>query len=240
MTFVVSERLNEWSAATERHPLTPDTDYELRGMSNEEAASLLDKLGSAGELGALAALSRDEQLRRLVDRAGRQLLVGLREVTEGRDFDDIIEDELISIPRDSARRAYVSVCTLFQFGIPIRAGVLSRTTGVAFEDFGAHILQPASRVILDAQRGPREQPVYAARHSVIADVVFRRAFRTSRERTEQVKRLLQNLDYGYRDDRRAFMRLISSRWLRDVGIDGAERATRYMFWRASSARMTPP
>ena len=60
VTFVVSERLNEWSAATERHPLAPDTEYELRGMSN--AASLLDKLGSAGELGALAALSRDEQL----------------------------------------------------------------------------------------------------------------------------------------------------------------------------------
>ena len=223
LTFVVSERMNEWLAATERSPLAPDTEYELRRISDREAASLLQKLESAGELGVLQTLPHEEQLRRLVDRAGRQLLVGLREVTEGRDFDIIIEDEMNGLPRETARGAYIMVCTLFQFGIPIRAGVLSRTTGVPFDEFGEAILRPASRVIMELQRSPREEPIYTARHSVIADVVFRRTLRTVRERSDQIKRLLRQLDYGYRDDRRAFIRLISPRWLNEIGIRGSEQ-----------------
>lgn len=219
-TFVIVERRNEWLAATERDPLGPDSEYELRRISNTEAESLLGKLRSANELGVLASLPHEEQLGRLIDRAGRQLLVGLREATEGRRFDDIIESEIDGLPRESARSAYIIVCTLYQFGIPIRAGVLSRTTGVAFEDFAEQILGPAQRVIIDQQRGPRDDPTYSARHSVIADIVFRRALRTPRERANQIGHVLRNLDYGYRDDRRAFMRLISARWLRDIGVQG--------------------
>ena len=223
VTFVVSERTNEWAAATQRNPLPPDSEHKVPRLSNKEASSLLDKLQAANELGVLKTLPRTEQLQRLVERAERQLLVGLREVTEGREFDDIIESEFQGLPLQSAKRAYVAVCTLFQFGIPIRAGVLSRVTGVGFVDFGPAILQPASGVIIDEQRGPREQPVYTSRHSVIADVVFRRALRSSQERAEQIKNLLRQLDYGYRDDRRAFMRLISARWLNRIRVIGPER-----------------
>ena len=223
LTFLVSERMNEWLAATERSPLTPDTEYELRRISDREATSLLQKLESAGELGVLEPLPHEEQLKRLVDRAGRQLLVGLREATEGKDFDKIIENEMNGLPRESARRAYIMVCTLFQFGIPIRAGVLSRTTGVAFDEFGEAIFRPASRVIMELQRSLREEPMYTARHSVIATVVFRRALRTARDRSDQIKQLLRQLDYGYRDDRRAFIRLISPRWLNAMGIRGSEQ-----------------
>ncbi len=223
LTFVVSERRNEWLAATARSPFAPDNEYELRRISDREAVSILQRLAAAGELGVLRALPHEEQLKRLIDRAGRQLLVGLREVTEGRDFDTIIEDEVHGLPREAARRAYVMVCTLFQFGIPIRAGVLSRTTGVPFDEFGEAILRPASRVIMDLQRSPREEPIYTARHSVIAAVVFRRALRTVRERADQIKQLLRQLDYGYRDDRRAFIRLISPRWLGEIGIKGSEQ-----------------
>ena len=68
-TFVVSERMNEWLAATERSPLAPDTEYELRRISDREATSLLKNLESAGELGVLQTLPHEEQLRRLVERA---------------------------------------------------------------------------------------------------------------------------------------------------------------------------
>ena len=223
LTFVVTERMNEWLAATDRSPLTPDNEYELRRISDKEATSLLSRLASAGELGVLESLPSKEQLRRLVNRAGRQLLVGLREVTEGKDFDKIIEDEMNGLPRESARKAYVMVCTMYQFGIPIRAGVLSRTTGIPFDDFRDAILQPAARVIMDSQRSLREEPIYSARHSVIADIVFRRALRSVEERANQIKHLLHQLDYGYRDDRRAFIRLISARWLNEIGIRGKEQ-----------------
>ena len=218
VTYVVSDRYNEWTAATRSNPVAPDVEHEMSRLSNREVANLLDKLEDAQELGVLASLPREQQERRFVKRAGRHLLVLLREVTEGRAFDDIIESELIGIPRPSARRAYVTVCTLFQFEIPIRAGVLSRTTGVAFPDFAEQILRPTSRIILDHQRSSQEEPTYSARHSVVARVVFRRALRSSSDRAAEIMTLLRHLDYGYRDDRRAFVRLISARWLNGVGI----------------------
>jgi hypothetical protein len=51
-----------------------------------------------------------------MNRAGRQLLVTLREITEGRGFDEIVLDEYHHIPSLTARNAYLYVCSLFQFG----------------------------------------------------------------------------------------------------------------------------
>ena len=227
VTYVVADRLNEWTAATQASPVVPEIEHEMSRLSNREVSSLLDRLEQTQELGVLASLPREQQHKRFVERAGRHLLVLLREVTEGRAFDDIIESELTGIPRLSARRAYITVCTLFQFDVPIRAGVLSRTTGVAFPDFAELILRPASRIIIDHQRSTREEPTYTARHSVIARVVFRRALRSSSERAEEITRLLRHLDYGYREDRRAFGRLISARWLKQVGVDVEDQAAIY-------------
>jgi tetratricopeptide (TPR) repeat protein len=218
-TFVIAERLNEWTIGTREVPIEPDRVFEIGVLSDPEADGLLTTLAKAGELGTLAGLPHDEQVARLVTRAGRQLLVGLREATEdGKRFDEIIEDELRALPSDSARRAYLAVCTLFQFNVATRAGVLSRTTGVPFDRFRDLLLEPTRGVILERQSAPWEQPAFEARHRVIAEIVFHRAFRTPEDRSLQVMALLQQLDLGYREDQRAFARLTNARWLRECGI----------------------
>lgn len=234
-TFIVVERANEWKAATQDTPLDPDRLFELGRMTDEEAGALVEKLEQAHELGNLHDLNHDERISRLIRRADRQLLVALREATEDKRFDEIIENELKSLPSESARRAYVTVATLYQFGVATRAGVLSRTTGIPFTDFGARILGPSVGVILEDQRAPWEQPSYVARHRVIAEIVFRRAFRSSTDRAEQVITLLRHLDSGYREDRRAFSRLIHAKWLRDNSIEPEDQEMVY-----STARRLRP
>ena len=219
VTFVVAERLNEWNAATRDNPAEPDRLFEIGALSDVEANAIIDTLDRAGELGTLRDLSRPEQVSRLIVRAERQLLVALREATEdGKRFDEIIEDEFDALPTEAARRAYMAICTLFQFNVATRAGVLSRTTGVPFDKFASSILQPSRGVILEHQAAPWEQPAYQARHRVIAEVVFRRAFRTPDDRAVQVMSVLQQLDLRFREDQRAFARLTSWAWLREVGI----------------------
>jgi len=218
VTFVVIDRENEWTASTSEHPVDADRLFRLARLSDGEARGLVLHLDRANELGGLKGQSLEEQVRILVERAGRDMLVGLREVTEDLLFDEILENEYQHLPTEGAKRAYSTVCTLFQFGVPTRAGILSRITGVPLDRFPESIIHPAKGVILDVQQQPWEQPTFVARHRVIADVIFRRAFPTSSRRSTQIQTLLQNLDPGYRDDYRAFARLINARWLRDRNI----------------------
>jgi predicted Zn-dependent protease len=234
VSFVVTDRVNEWDASTQANPLEPEHRFSL-GRITEHEAEVLDRLDRAGALGTLEGLPRTEQLSRLMDRAGRQLLVALREATEGKRFDEIVKDEYDNIPSDTARNAYLHVCTLYQFGILTRAGILSRVTGTPLADFGQQVLWPTRNVILEEQANPSEQPRYRARHEVIANIVFRRALPTSRARADHILGLLRQLDCGYADDERAFSRLIRYSWLYDHGIAPIDVAEIY----AAARRLRP-
>ncbi len=224
VSFIIADRENEWSDATRENPMDPSRHYRLGRISAEEANAILDKLHEYKAEGALSGLGRAEQIRLLMERARRELLVGLREATEdGRRFDEIVLDEYLNIPASIARSAYLTICTLFQFDIPVRAGILSRMTGVPISEIGPKILTPAEGVILGHEGLAGRQPTYSARHSVIAEIVFSRALPTVNERIHQIVATLRQLDPGYRDDARAFSHLINASWLRKVGIEG-ERA----------------
>ncbi len=219
VSFIGSDRANEWSASTKATPLDPDYRITLGSITRVEAIDILAGMRRTDQLGTLKDLPEEDQLSRLLDRAGRQLLVALREATEeGRRFDEIIEDEYGKIPSETAKRAYLYVCTLYQFGIVTRAGILSRATGVALGDFAEKVLHPTDSVIVERQINVSAQPTYQARHEVIAQIVFRRALPTSRTRADQILAILNQLDPGYRDDHMAFSRLINYRWLRQLGL----------------------
>jgi hypothetical protein len=223
VSFVVGERENEWQESSRSNPLEPNRQYGLGKISQKEAEAIIQKLGRHGLEGTLKGLPFEEQVGRLLERAERVLLVGLREATEdGRRFDEIISDEYQRIPTLIARDAYLFVCTLFQFGVPIRAGILSRLTGVPIAELGPKILAPTAGVILGNQRTIAHQSLYTARHRIIADIVFSRALITKDDRVRQIILLLRQLDPGYRDDERAFMHLINARWLRLHGLTGQD------------------
>jgi hypothetical protein len=228
VSFVVADRENEWEASTDARPLEPDITFSLGRITEEEANAVLDRLAESGQLGTLEPLSRPDQVSRLMDRAARHLLVALREATEeGRRFDDIVVDEYKHIPSETGRNAYLDVCTLYQFGILTRAGILSRAVGVPLAAFGDEVLRPTHHVIIERQPIPHEQPQYQARHEVVAQIVFRRTLPTSARRTNQIMALLRQLDPGYRDDFRAFVRLVSHNWLRLIGLDSKDQGDIY-------------
>jgi hypothetical protein len=98
--LVLGERLNEWRTGHERLNVT---EYQLESLSDPEIARLLDLLDEHAELGVLSDLPRDLQSAAVKQKHGKELLVALREATEGKSFDAILEDEFRGIQSVIAR-----------------------------------------------------------------------------------------------------------------------------------------
>lgn len=129
ITILGCARLNEWSYKNQSHGLTFDISFDLQYLTTPEIDALLQKLELTGQLGILAQQTQTERRQAFIRRADRQLMVALREATEGKRFDQIIQDEYTAIPEETAQEAYLLVCCVYQAKVTMRAGVLRRLTG---------------------------------------------------------------------------------------------------------------
>ena len=213
ITLLGCARLNEWSYKNQSHGLTFDMPFDLQYLTTPEIDALLEKLEIAGQLGILAQRTQGERRQAFIRRAGRQLLVALREATEGKRFDQIIQDEYSAIPEETARDAYLLICCVYQAKVTMRAGVLRRLTSVSFEDFQEKILTPAERVIIEDEEDG--EFVYRARHPIVAQIVADYKIPAAVERLSIYRRIFEALDLGIAEDRLAYQRLSRSRELVD-------------------------
>ena len=117
LTIIATARTNEWREAQNDFPLVSSEEIELRSLSTDEINRVIDALEANQALGLLVGLPREAQVRAFEERAQKQLLVALREATEGRNFDEIIVDEYNNIPTEEGQRAYLLVAALHRFGI---------------------------------------------------------------------------------------------------------------------------
>ncbi len=118
--LIVSDRANAFSY-TER-ALTSDYNvirYSIPNLSEQDVIAVLDTLERNGLLGRLLGLPRKQQIAEISIRAGKQLLVAMREATKGVDFDTILESEFASLPSDEIRIVYAAVCIATAAGYSI-------------------------------------------------------------------------------------------------------------------------
>ena len=225
ITILGCARLNEWSYKNQSHGLTFDISFDLQYLTTPEIDALLQKLELTGQLGILAQQTQTERRQAFIRRADRQLLVALREATEGKRFDQIIQDEYTAIPEETAQEAYLLVCCVYQAKVTMRAGVLRRLTGVSFEDFQEKILTPAERVIIEDEEDG--EVVYRARHPIVAQIVADYKIPDTVERLSIYRRIFESLDLGMTEDRLAYQRLSRSRELADSLMSYSLKASFY-------------
>jgi len=84
--------------------------YGIPNLAENDIVALIETLDRNGLLGRLSGLARERQIYQFSIRAGKQLLVAMREATNGRDFDEIIFGEFDSLPTDEVKVIYASVC----------------------------------------------------------------------------------------------------------------------------------
>jgi hypothetical protein len=149
ITILAAERDNEWSAYGARisdrwHPRV----FGMSNLSHKEVEELVDLLEKHDSLGLLEPLNREERIAAFTERADRQLLVALHEATRGKPFEDIVYDEYEGVVPEEARRLYLDICTLNQFAVPVRAGTISRVSGILFEDYRQRFFRPLQNMVM--------------------------------------------------------------------------------------------
>jgi lipopolysaccharide biosynthesis regulator YciM len=184
--------------------------FQIGQLRPTEIKELLGKLKKYSALGVLSHLNFIEQ-QEAFNNADRHLLVALHEVTLGKAFEEIILDEYEGLKPDKAKRLYLDICTLNQFGAPVRAGIINRITSIPFSMFRKEFILPLDNVVLTSENRYTGDMQYSARHSRIASLVFKLAFSKDEQRVEHLVRLGSCLDEGFKADRFALSELINAR-----------------------------
>jgi tetratricopeptide (TPR) repeat protein len=198
--FVLGERLNEWRQG---HGRLNGREYEIESLSDSEIERLLNCLSEERELGALADLNREMQFAVVKGLHGKELLVTMREATEGMSFDAILEDEFRSIQNELSKRLYLFVCCFHQFGAHLRESLLAELLDSSIQQLHEETKGWLDGVVIYDSVGVSGTFGARARHRTIADIVWERCAEVN-ERESLIHRALTSLNLNYGLDKRAF------------------------------------
>ena len=219
VTVVMAARTNEWNTLPDDTPALVTSSFEIGPLQNREIRDLLELLHAHGCAGHLNELSDDDQFEYFRSTAERQLLVALHEATAGRPFEEIVVDEFRHVVPEEAQQLYLDVCTFHRFHVPLRAGLVSRLSGISMEDFSARFFRPLERVVRVRYDPPSRDYAYSSRHPVIAELVFREILADPHDRAEHFERIVQHMNVDFRSDRRAFEDIIRGREMAELFHD---------------------
>jgi len=204
--FMLGERLNEWRQGRGR--FVPK-EFLIEPLSDPEIYRLLDCLAKHNELNTLEKLNREMQFAVIKEKHRKELLVALREATEGRSFDAILEDEYRGINDSSARKMYLIVCFFYQHGSYVRDILLAQLLNMNLVEVAK--LDDYTMGVIHYDCINESQGIYGARarHRIIASVVWERCADLS-EKEALIQNSLNSLNLGYLPDRKAFDEFIKS------------------------------
>jgi tetratricopeptide (TPR) repeat protein len=206
--FLMGERLNEWRFA--RRGKGTGREFTIEPLSDSEITRLLVCLEENGELNALEDLTPELRVVAIRKNYQNELLVTLREATEGKAFDAILEDEFRSIPSDLARRFYLVVCCFYQHGALIRDNLLADLVGQPLAEMYKATSEATAGVVIFEEIDPSYGHYAArARHRKIALVVWERCSDVS-EREAIILGALSRMNLNYRADAQAFESFVRS------------------------------
>ncbi|GAA3411235.1 SIR2 family protein [Paenibacillus hodogayensis] len=215
LTLVIADRPNEWNysgGGSFRYTRS----WTLSRLSDNEIENIIVKLEKFNCLGNLSDLRKEDRIRRFKEYSDRQLLVALREATEGKKFDELVVDEYESIPDQEARQAYLHVCFMHSFGKGIRTSALARSLEINIVDI-APIFQDLDSLI------DFKDDIVTARHAMIARIIFNSIAELTR--IDILDQLIRRLDLGYISDNHIFRSLMSNEDLID-SLGGIETRRR--------------
>ena len=196
----------------------PPEFLRVGNLSQSEVEGLLDLLDRHNCLGLLKKLTRDEQINSFMDenRADRQLLVALHELTQGKPFEKIILEEHQRIFPEQAQQLYLDIATMHQFAVNVRAGIISRISSIAFEEFKDKFLEPLRNIVRVENDPYTGDLCYRTRHPRVATIVFRETCPDDESKAIQLMRIVESLDVGYSVDKRALEEICRGRSLADT------------------------
>ena len=165
--FVAAERTAPWSRIADAFNEVKHSNTQLSRISKYDSSLVLDKLEKHGPWNRLKKLNHKERIEEIYIKSARQLLVGLKEATQGVGFEAIIKNEYNQI-NDEKKLLAVHISALAHMNrFSISHSTFDTVTKAAFGD----ILLPRDMglegIIIDDGYSVR------LRHSIIADYLVR-------------------------------------------------------------------
>ena len=216
LSIIGAERDNEWNIYCENLERFLCQEFPIRHLNESEVEELLTLLERHNALGLLKNLTPKDMVDKLIEGAERQLLVALHESTLGIPFEKIIVDEFKRIEPALARTLYLNICTLHQFNAPVRAGLISRASGVGFDEFRDQFLQPLENVIHVVNDSHTQDFYYRSRHQHVAEMVFNFILQTPQDKLDHLVKMVNVINIDYSSDQEIFTRLIKGRKIADI------------------------
>lgn len=214
ITIVTAARKDEWEIAKGQSSLHVNKYDEmlLEELERGEIEEILAILEKNSLLGELASLPYEERINKFFEeKAKKQLLVALMELTKGEPFERILENEYENLKHlaPKAAEAYLIVCFLHQYGKLIPEGYLQRICGYGHMSrwlFLKEVINTTPKVIIkDWERGLGIG--FRARHPLISSTVVRRIL--SKEEKEQlICDIIDNINIGIRGERYIVIKLL--------------------------------
>jgi len=211
INIIIGARTNEWNVYGDELEPNIDRNYELKDLSEKEIKVLLEKLEQHNCLGELVNKPYDERAQYFELTADRQILVALHEATYGDPFEKILYNEYSNITPMEAQMLYLDICTLNRMGVGVRAGLISRVSGINFEYFRNRLFKPLEHVVRTVHDWKVKDILFKTRHPLIANLVFNQVLSNQKERADQIIRMLRYMNVDYETDHIAFCELIRGR-----------------------------
>ena len=219
LIIFLSERNNEWNTdCDEALGRYVNEDYEIDKLTPTEIKELLASLDKHDCLGELARLSPEQRIEAFSKTYDGQLLVSLHEATHGKQFNEIILNEYQGIGNDRARLLYLDICSLHRFGVPVRAGLISRIHDISFTQFREQFLRPLEKVVRIRWEPSINDYTYTSRHKIIANLVYNSSIITPDEKLDNLIRLISRLNPSYSRDLDALNLLIHFSNLLEINL----------------------
>lgn len=206
IVIIGAERDSDWNTyCSSLNALYKPQFVRLGNLSRNEIVGLLDLLAFHDCLGLLKEKTKTEQIQAFEEkeRADRQLLVALHELTLGKPFEEIVLDEHRRVYPEEARQLYLDIATLHQFSVKARAGTISRISGIDFEDYKDRFVAPLQDIVKADGNEYTEDYYYQTRHARVANIVFKQVCSDDAAKSRQFLRMMAGLDVGYSTDLRA-------------------------------------
>ncbi len=219
VVLIGAEREADWMTyCSDLEETLPPHFVRIGHLSMTEVENLLDALKRHDCLGELEGKSREEQVDAFMaeEKADRQLLVALHTLTRGLPFEKIVLSEYEDVRPEQARKMYLDIATMNQFSVPVRAGTISRISGVALDEYNEKFFGPLKGMVSIVRDPYSGDFAYKTRHSRVAQILFRQVCNDDASRLSQITHLILGLDVGYSSDRRALESICRGRNLKEA------------------------
>lgn len=108
--FILASRTNVFERVSSKYERILNLkEYEMPNLDRDEIVEVIKKLDENNVLGHLKGLKEFQRIKEFEQRAKKQILVAMREATEGKDFEDIMKSEFEDIGTEEGK--ILCLCT---------------------------------------------------------------------------------------------------------------------------------